>query len=505
MATESTAESYIQKAKDLASNATDTISDQLNNFGLSAKSLMDSDIASVVKSLPSTAGNFLSSAFKQNESLTDLSSKVSELTEKNNKEFSTLSKSIAKQINDASKNVTFVTSATKQSIGNVELPFGSTGLNLEKASSNTLKKIQELANTDGKNALETAKSAKSAIADVLASTKSKGASLLNDVKDSAKDIYSPLANINNSVSQVIDPNNWKKIVKENTEFLPSPLQSFITKQASTQLNKLSQKTKKISSITGSIDNITSKVANINNFDSVYNLITDPTGNKKYGHGDGLGLDIIASLYNDASQICPSTRLSELYDYGTYKDLYDILVKESIDNKMADLLGQMLDCNSSAKLKDKRTESLLQDGIVAAAKNGDPFTVDTILNDHGLSLDSVANAKNVALSLTTNLKDSSDTNVQATYNTVMTKLGFNNTKEVVSDNAYKDAISCEKLTLVSNNPGIVKSVVNDDDTVQSAAVVYSKYKEQAIKDTLELEALIGTDIDSALAKYNKPQW
>ena len=469
------AESLIQKAKDLAANAGNSISDTFGNLGLSAKSLLDNDISDVVKSLPSTAGNFISKTFKQNESLTDLTSKVDEYANKANESFDTLSKNIAKQINDASKNVTFVTSATKKSIENAELPFGSSGLNLEKASSNTLKKIQEIANTDGKNVLETAKNAKNAIADVLASTKSKGASLLKDVKDTAKGVYTPIAQINNSVSQAIDVNNWKKIVSENTEFLPSPLKNLINKQASTQLDKLSQKTKKISSITSGIDNITGKMANLNDFSSVYSLVTDPTGKKKYGFSNGnLGLDIIGSLYNDASRICPSVKLSDLYDYGAYKDLHDLLVKDSIDNQMADLLGQILDCNSTANLKDNRTKSILQDGIGTAAKNGDPFSINTIFKSQALSLDSITNAKDIALSLTTNLKDSNDVAVQAEYNTAMVNLGFSNPKTVVSDNTYKDAISCEKLNLIGNNPGIVSSVIPEDDTRNAAFKLYQQY-------------------------------
>ena len=475
--TTNTSEDYIQKAKDLAAGATKTISEQLNSFGMSAKSLLDSDIASVVKSLPSTAGNFLSDAFKKNESLTNLASKVTEKAEEDAKEFDTLAKSIAKQVNDASKNVTFITSATKQSIGNVDLPFGTTGLDLSKASTNTLKKIQELANTSGASSvLETAKSAKNSIADILTASKSKGAELLKEGKDLAKDIYSPIASVNSAVSQTLNVNNWKKIVAENTEFLPAPLQSLVNKQASNVLGNLSQKTKKITSITSGIDNITGKMANLNNFDSVYNLITDPTGNKKYGHGDGLGLDLISSLYNDASQICPNVGLSDLYDYGAYKDLYDLLVKDSIDNQMADLLGQILNCNNSAKFNDARTKEILKSGVDKAATNGDPFSINAIFNSHTLSLDDVANAKDIALKLTTNLKDSTDISVQAEYNSVMSKLGFSNTSKVVADNCYSAAISCEKLNLVGNNTGIVSSIINDDDTRQSAFVLYQKYKE-----------------------------
>ena len=78
------AESLIQKAKDLAANAGNSISDTFGNLGLSAKSLLDNDISDVVKSLPSTAGNFISKTFKQNETLTDLTSKISETANKAN-------------------------------------------------------------------------------------------------------------------------------------------------------------------------------------------------------------------------------------------------------------------------------------------------------------------------------------------------------------------------------------------------------------------------------------
>ena len=388
----------IDQIKNLANSATTSITAKLSDFGLSAKDLTDLNISDIAKSLPNTASNFISSTAKKSETLTNITSKVNDLANKNNQEFSTLSKSIAKQVNDASKNVTFVTSATKQSIGNVDLPFGSSGLNLDKASANTLKKIQEISGTDGTNALETAKSARSAIADVLTSAKSKGANLLKSGRDIAASVYKPVASVTNDITGYTNVNNWKRMVAENTKFLPSSLQKVVNQKAFSKLNELSTKTKSISNITSGIDNITGKMANLNNFGSVYSLITDPTGNKKYGFSNGnLGLDILGDMYNDASRLCPNAKMTDLYEYGSYKDLYDLLINESIDKQMADLLRKMLNCDSSTKFDDKRTVSILANGMETAANNGDPFTINAIFDSQKLNLDSVKNAEKIPLS------------------------------------------------------------------------------------------------------------
>ena len=57
---------------------------------------------------------------------------------------------------------------------------------------------------------------------------------------------------------------------------------------------------------------------------------------------------------------------------------------------------------------------------------------------------------------------------------MVNLGFSNPRTVVSDNTYKDAISCEKLNLIGNNPGIVSSVIPEDDTRNAAFKLYQQY-------------------------------
>ena len=87
---------------------------------------------------------------------------------------------------------------------------------------------------------------------------------------------------------------------------------------------------------------------------------------------------------------------------------------------------------------------------------------------------------------------------------MSKLGISETKSIVNDSTYKDAISCEKLTLVSNND-IVKTIVPDKDTRDANLAVFKKYiqEKQYLEDRDEED--YGFDIDAALAKYNKPQW
>lgn len=449
------------KVSDILSGS--TLSDTIGKYGANAQQLVSSNISGLIGALPTSA-----TAFTKNLASNDITKKLTDIATKATSDFNQLTSDLTGLTSNGSTTspLVFAASATKKMIESVDLPFGDLGIDLDNLADGTKSKLKELAGGSFDNPLSAIKTAKENIQKNISGITGKGQELLSEMKQTTSSVLDPIKSTVDIVQEFTDPNNIKSLVSESLNFLPSSVSGMINDGVGNIIGPLDEKLGKIKSMCD-IEDISQKFLSVVSLGGDYNQITDSIGNAINGLSNNeTNADKLSSLYDLAKQLCPNVEIETFNDWGTSKDLYDILVKELLDTKAAKLLADIIAC---ASYFDDRTKKILQDGLDDIAKAGDPYMARTIQNAIGNS--SIADTKKISLTLGTNLKDATKDTVHEFFEAIG-DMGLKK-EDLVSDDTQPNAISAQYVTLLSRQEEVINTII-PEDTRNTVLQVYQLY-------------------------------
>ena len=366
--------------------------------------------------------------------------------------------------------LTFVSSTTKNSIDSLNLDDADAGFSLSDLSKGTIGKLAEL----GNDALGSGASAIKAVTDNLREIKSQATGAVNGILSAvsaeARGVFDPIKSVVDFGKDTLSPNNVAGIIKNNLDFLPESWQNKITKVAQDSTKDLYDKINKISNQAAGIENIIEGIASLESIGTIAKRVTDSNGDDIFGLISNGSFDDLVNLVSGAESICGSTGInpSNLLDFEVNKDLYDLLVGESINRGSSKILDSLSNCG---KYNDSRTTNVIKNNVDTVARNGDVYTLSSAVKSVGGS--SLYDLEDTLQTLVANMDYSTDK--KDTLDELLKTLNIEAFDLVKADSYDGDAISAEKvITLSATSTGYVDSFLGSTDLRNAVNQAYNKY-------------------------------
>lgn len=486
MAIQDTASNVVTTVKNQADSLTnkfmDTVGEYTNVSSLIQKSGVDpntllSDLGAdrLVSAYGDTVNKFKSATKAVDDIVGNIQSELESAKQSVTKNFTDQIGSILNAgTNLSTTPLTFVASTTKNAIDAINLDDADAGFSLSDLSKGTIGKLAEL----GNDALGSGASAIKAVTDNLKEIKAQATSSVNGVLSAvsaeARGIFDPIKSVVDFGTDVLNPNNVAGIIKNNLDFLPESLQNKITQVAQDSTKDLYNKINKLSNQAQGIDNILEGVASLESIGTITKRVTDANGNDIAGLISNGSFDDLVRLISGAESICGDTGIdpSDLLDFEVNKDLYDLLISESMNRGSSKILDSLSNCG---KYNDTRTTNVIKKNVDSVARKGDVYTLGSAVKAVGSS--ALYDPTDTLQTLIANMDY--DPNKKEALDELLKTLNIENFDLIKADSYTGKAVSAEKVITLSNkSTGYVDSFLGSTDLRNSINQAYNKYVVEA---------------------------
>lgn len=366
--------------------------------------------------------------------------------------------------------LTFVASTTKNAIDSINLEDADAGFKLSDLSEGTIGKLAELGNDTLGSSASAIKAVTNNLREIKAQATGAVNGILSSVSAEARGIFDPIKSVVDFGKDTLSPNNVAGIIKNNLDFLPNSLQNKITKIAQNSTKNLYDKINKLSNQATGVDNILESIASLESIDTISKRVTDSNGNNIFGLINNGNFDDLVNLVSGANSICGDTGIdpSNLLDFEVNKDLYDLLVGESMNRGSSKILDSLSNCG---KYNDSRTTNVVKNKVDMVARNGDVHTLSSAVNAVGSS--ALYDPEDTLQTLIANMDY--DTDKKKTLDELLKTLNIEGFSLVKADSYDGKAISAEKvIALSAKSTGYVDGFLGSTDLRNSVNQAYNKY-------------------------------
>lgn len=369
--------------------------------------------------------------------------------------------------------VAFATSSTKKLIEGISLPgvgeiFDATGL--------TTKQIEKLVTggTDTlKSSLDVAKAVKNTIDHAVAAGGAAVQAVQKTISSVVTPIVSPIVDIAKTAEMITNPNNVKYYVQKNLDFLPSSLSSAIGSAAAQSVAGIN---KNVSSITGQIlgvSNVMDHLEILSGYGtSSFANISGSAGKYIPGYSSYTESGTaFTGLANTVQKLCNgNATISEYSEFGTNKDIFDLLIMECLKTQAGGLLEALLNC-AGPTYTDSRSLSIMSNMLDMVVRNGDAYSTNVLLKStagSGIVQDKQMTAKTLIANTVYTDQTAKD------IGEILDALDISPRSLVTTPASGIDAIDAESVTFLSaSSTGFVDSVMSEDER-NTAYVLFHAY-------------------------------